>query len=118
MQFRPTALLALFAFIVPLTAEQAHLCRWCSAQFAPAAVDSPAYRKYAPDRRVDLLHLALDVTPNFKARTVAGTATRWTIAAADEFAHNTPGQPRAVDIVTQTGVPNGNCISSVRRSVM
>ena len=75
MQFRPAALLALFAFAAPLAAEQAHLCRWCAAQFAPAAVDSPAYRKYAPDRRVDLLHLALDVTPDFKARTVAGTAT-------------------------------------------
>ncbi|MEQ2007981.1 MAG: M1 family metallopeptidase, partial [Limisphaerales bacterium] len=75
MQIRPAALLALLAFVLPLAAEQTHLCRWCAAQFAPAQVDSPAYRKYAPDRRVDLLHLALDVTPDFKARTVAGTAT-------------------------------------------
>jgi aminopeptidase N len=81
MQFRPAAFLALLAFAVPTlaaslaTEQQTHLCRWCAAQFAPAAVDSPAYRKYAPDRRVDLLHLALDVTPDFKARTVAGTAT-------------------------------------------
>ncbi len=80
MQFRPAALLALLTLAVSasaasLSTEQVHLCRWCSAQFAPAAVDSPAYRKYAPDRRVDILHLALDVTPDFKARTVAGTAT-------------------------------------------
>ena len=75
MQIRPVALLALFAFVAPLAAEQSHLCRWCAAQFAPAAVDSPAYRKYAPDRRAEFLHLALDVTPDFKARTLAGTAT-------------------------------------------
>ena len=76
MQVRLAALLALFAFVAPLAAEhQTHLCRWCSAQFAPAPVDSSAYRKYAPDRRVDILHLALDVTPDFKARTLAGTAT-------------------------------------------
>ena len=57
------------------TEQQTHACRWCSAQFAPAPMDSPTYRKYAPDRRVDILHLALDVTPDFKARTIAGTAT-------------------------------------------
>ena len=81
MQVRPAALLALLALAFPAiaaslsTEQQTHLCRWCSAQFAPAPVDSPAYRKYAPDRRVDILHLALDVTPDFKARTIAGTAT-------------------------------------------
>lgn len=31
-------------------------------------------RKYARDRLIDVRHLALDVTPDFKARTVAGTA--------------------------------------------
>ena len=81
MQVRLVALLALLTFAASghaaslSTEQQAHMCRWCSAQFAPAAVDSPAYRKYAPDRRVDILHLALDVTPDFKARTLAGTAT-------------------------------------------
>jgi len=30
-------------------------------------------RKYAPDRTVDILHIVIDVTPDFKARTVAGT---------------------------------------------
>ncbi len=41
---------------------------------ARAAVDSPDYRKYAPDREVDILHLTLDVTPDFVKRTVAGSA--------------------------------------------
>ena len=32
-------------------------------------------RQYAPDREIDLVHLALDVTPDFKRRTVSGLAT-------------------------------------------
>src|SRR5438093_7970633 len=40
-----------------------------------APSDSSHYRKYAPDRKVDMLHLALDVTPDFKQRTIAGQAT-------------------------------------------
>ncbi len=47
-----------------------------SASFL-APMDSPDHRKYAPDRTVQVLHLALDVTPDFKRRTVAGTAA-WT----------------------------------------
>ena len=34
-----------------------------------------AERQYAPDRKVDILHITIDVTPDFKARTVAGTTT-------------------------------------------
>src|SRR5689334_25069992 len=44
-----------------------------SASFL-APIDSPDYRKYAPDRDVEVLHLALDVTPDFKQRTVQGKA--------------------------------------------
>src|SRR6185437_15976828 len=40
-----------------------------------APLDSPDHRKYAPDRDVDVLHLALDVTPDFKQRSVEGRAT-------------------------------------------
>jgi aminopeptidase N len=47
-------------------------CRKSATFLAP--IDSPDYMKYAPDREVQILHLALDVTPDFKARTVAGTA--------------------------------------------
>ena len=41
-----------------------------------ATPDSADYRKYAPDREIDILHLTLDVTPDFKQRTVAGSAVR------------------------------------------
>ena len=34
-----------------------------------------AERQYAPDREADILHITIDVTPDFKTRTVAGTAT-------------------------------------------
>ena len=47
-------------------------CQKLAAGFAP--IDSSAYRKYAPDREVDISHLALDVTPDFKRRSVAGRA--------------------------------------------
>jgi aminopeptidase N len=47
-------------------------CLKSAALLAP--IDSPDYRKYAPDRDVDITHLALDVTPDFKARTVTGKA--------------------------------------------
>src|ERR1043166_3381157 len=40
-----------------------------------ANVDSPDYRKYAPDREIDIEHLTLDVIPDFKQRTVSGSAT-------------------------------------------
>lgn len=45
----------------------------CRAPFGPKS-DAPDYRKYAPDREVDILHLALDITPDFKQRTIAGKA--------------------------------------------
>ncbi len=53
------------------------VCAYHSAAFAAAAPDSPDYRKYAPDREIDITQLSLDVTPDFKARTVSGSAT-WT----------------------------------------
>ncbi len=40
-----------------------------------APMDSPDYRKYAPDRSVQMVHLALDITPDFKQRTIVATAT-------------------------------------------
>ncbi|MHC4370479.1 MAG: M1 family metallopeptidase, partial [Planctomycetota bacterium] len=39
------------------------------------AITTAAERQYAPDRKVDILHIAIDVTPDFKNRTVAGTTT-------------------------------------------
>jgi aminopeptidase N len=43
--------------------------------FMPLGGETKPGRKYARDRLVDIQHLALDVTPDFKARTVAGTVT-------------------------------------------
>jgi len=42
---------------------------------AAPAPDAPDYRKYAPDRRVDILNVALDITPNFEEETIRGKAT-------------------------------------------
>src|SRR5688572_24282524 len=70
-----TALLTTILFwagVSGLAFEQVQ-CGRNHAMLAPA--ESSAHRKYAPDREFDLLHLALDVTPDFKARSVAGQAT-------------------------------------------
>ncbi len=44
---------------------------------ADEKVDKPGSvaRRFAPSRYVDILHLKLDVTPNFRERTVSGTVT-------------------------------------------
>jgi len=59
--------------------EEQHICRYCSGAACQQPVKegdgTPHSRKYAPSRYVDLLHLKLDVTPDFQKRTVVGTAT-------------------------------------------
>ena len=56
----------------PARAEsEALLCRQSHALFA--AHGSASSLQYAPSREIDILHLALDVTPHFKERTVDGT---------------------------------------------
>ena len=35
----------------------------------------PGEPRYAPDREADILHVTIDVTPDFKQRTIAGTTT-------------------------------------------
>lgn len=55
--------------------EHQHVCRYCSGGLpADALGDETVSRKYAPDRQVDVLHIKLDVTPDFNARTIRGTA--------------------------------------------
>ncbi len=39
-----------------------------------AAGEAAPARRYAPDRELDLLHVALDITPDFRQRTIAGKA--------------------------------------------
>lgn len=41
---------------------------------AASQPEKSSYRKYAPDREVDVLHLQLDVHPDFAKRTVSGTS--------------------------------------------
>jgi len=57
--------------------EQTQHCRFCDTLKAPAAaaMESSKYRKYTPDKSFDIQHLALDITPDFTARTIEGTAT-------------------------------------------
>ncbi len=63
---------------VSVLANEFRICRYCAS--ATCALEdegagSHSARKYAPPRYLDLLHLKLDVTPNFKQRTVTGTTT-------------------------------------------
>lgn len=46
-----------------------------SGELDAGGADSAGDIKYAPDRKVDILHLALDVTPDFEKRTIAGLVT-------------------------------------------
>lgn len=39
------------------------------------AAEREVHRHYAPDREVDLLHLTIDVTPDFQKRAITGTTT-------------------------------------------
>ena len=55
-------------------AETEAICRYGSHELPAPLTDKPG-RKYARDRFADILHLKLDVTPDFAKRTVSGTAT-------------------------------------------
>ena len=67
------ALLLTTSVLPATTAAEQLTCGHGHAMFA--APDSAEFLKYAPSREVDVLHLKLDVTPDFRARSVAGTAT-------------------------------------------
>ena len=70
----PVGVVCLFATVIRAETETTTIECIKSATFL-APLDSPDHRKYAPDREIDILHLALDVTPDFKQRTIAGKAT-------------------------------------------
>lgn len=56
--------------------ELEDICRYCGRDHsASAAASGERAAKYAPDRKVDVLHIKIDVTPDFAKRTVAGTTT-------------------------------------------
>ena len=64
-----------FLTLASLAAADSFDCRHCEKHLLPQPVKLVAGRKYARDRRIDILHLKLDVTPDFAKRTVAGTTT-------------------------------------------
>ena len=70
----PFCLLCVFNAVSRAESETSAIECVKSASFL-APLDSPDHRKYAPDREVQILHLALDVTPDFKKRSVEGRAT-------------------------------------------
>ncbi len=67
-------LFALLA-VVSLASADSFDCRHCDKHLLPQPLKLVAGRKYARDRRVDILHVKLDVTPDFAKRTVAGATT-------------------------------------------
>ncbi len=64
-------------FLLPLTAlaETDYIGRCGKELLMPPGLNPIAGRKYARDRRADIKHLALDVTPDFTRRSVAGEVT-------------------------------------------
>lgn len=59
-------------------AGEAGVCRYCGvAHRAPweGGSDGPSIRKYAPDRKVDVLNIRIDVTPDFEQRSIAAETT-------------------------------------------
>ncbi len=56
-------------------AETEHLYCAHGHGWLAAGAESPDFLKYAPSREIDILHVAIDVTPDFKARSVAGKMT-------------------------------------------
>lgn len=70
--------LSLASLLSPAWAGREDVCVGnCGKQqlLMPQGGESKPGRKYARDRLVDIAHLALDVTPDFKARTVRGQVT-------------------------------------------
>ncbi len=69
----------LFAALALGVEGEVEICRYHGGDAGEVAdsesdADEEAFR-YAPHRNVDILHIKLDVTPDFKLRTVAGTTT-------------------------------------------
>lgn len=73
-----TLLFSILALVsLPATFGEEMICRYCqeARQGMPLGVELEGKYHYAPDRQVDVLHIKLDVTPDFSRRTVAGTTS-------------------------------------------
>ena len=73
---------SLVIFLVFIIVSEFGGVEWYKLQFngsafgaAPQGKAKTVERKYAPDRKADILHITIDVTPDFKTRTVAGATT-------------------------------------------
>ena len=67
-----------FFGIITLAAAEERICRYCEqgrSHLLPLGLDLQGKFHYAPDRKVDVLHIKLDVTPNFEKRTVSGSVS-------------------------------------------
>src|SRR5687767_4605382 len=51
------------------------LCFLWATSIQAAAPDSPDYRKYAPDRKVDIINVIIDIAPDFTNETISATTT-------------------------------------------
>lgn len=75
--FRSALAAALLAISpsLPAAIEHEGLCGCGKHHLFPAPVGDTPGRKYARDRRIDVDHLRLEVTPDFAARSITSTAT-------------------------------------------
>src|SRR6056297_162432 len=74
----PVVLFASMLFGLANGQAEQFVCRYCAvgrAHAMPLGIELEGRYQYAPDRQVDVLHIKLDVTPDFKKRTVTGTAS-------------------------------------------
>ena len=72
----------IFAVLVLVSLSATHaeeiVCRYCqqgAQQGMPLGLELDGKYHFAPDRLVDVLHIKIDVTPNFSRRTVTGTTS-------------------------------------------
>lgn len=60
-------------------ADREIICRYCEwneqLSAMPRGIELEGRYHYAPDRQVDVLHIKIDVTPDFDKRSVSGTTT-------------------------------------------
>ena len=67
-------------------AEAEHLYCAHGHGWLAAGADSSEFLKYAPSREIDILHVAIDATPDFKARSVSAKTTLRFVPIAKPFA--------------------------------
>lgn len=55
--------------------EEVQFCRYVTQRAQEQTKTEPRVRRYAPDRRIDIVHVLIDVTPDFEESTLAGKVT-------------------------------------------